>query len=158
MRTLIVAAGLVAGLALAGCEQSKSEASATPPPPVHKSLARQAQFYAGQEQILSVSSANVAMERGKLVLKVDGQAPGAGYTDAVFVPRIYAAAPKDGIYEVDVVATKPAGAGASAAAPIVIEHAWSGYPEGRLKGVKFISKTNEMVAMLPAQAPAKAGS
>ena len=69
--------------------------------------------------------------------------------------RIYAAAPKDGIYEVDVVATKPAGAGASAAAPIVIEHAWSGYPEGRLKGVKFISKTNEMVAMLPAQAPAK---
>jgi hypothetical protein len=158
MRTLTIAAGLVACLALAGCEQSKSEASATPPPPVHKSLARQAQFYAGQEQILSLSSANVAMERGKLVLKIDGQAPGPNYKDAVFVPRIYAAAPKDGVYEVDVVATKPDGAVAAAATPIQIEHAWSGYPEGRLKGVKFISKSNEMVAMLPAAAPAKAGS
>jgi hypothetical protein len=46
----------------------------------------------------------------------------------------------------------------SSATPIVIEDAWSGYPEGRQKGVKFISKTNEMVAMLPAAAPAKAGS
>lgn len=157
MRTLIVAAGLAACLGLAACEQSKSEASTTPPPAAHKSLARQAQFYAGQEQILSLSSANVAMEHGKLVLKVDGQAPGPNYKDAVFVPRIYAAAPKDGVYEVDVVATKPAAA-AGAATPIEIEHAWSGYPEGRLKGVKFIAKTNEMVAMLPAAAPAKAGS
>lgn len=156
MRRLIVAAGLVACLGLSACEQSKSEASIAPPP-AKKSLARQAQFYAGQEQILSLSTANVAMERGKLVLKIDGQAPGPGYKDAVFVPRIYAAAPKDGVYEVDVVATKPDGAPA-ASTPIQIEHAWSGYPEGRLKGVKFIAKSNEMVAMLPAAAPAKAGS
>lgn len=157
MRKLIVAAGLVACLGLTACEQSKSEASATPPPPVHKSLARQAQFYAGQEQILSLSTANVAMDQGKLVLKVDGQAPGPGYKDAVFVPRIYAAAPKDGVYEVDVVVTEPAGAPATPT-PIQIEKAWPGYPAGRLKGVKFIAKGNEMVAMLPAAAAAKAGS
>lgn len=153
MRKLMMAAGVLACLALAACEQSKSEASVAPPP-VKKSLARQAQFYAGQEQITSVSTAAVDMERGKLVLKIHGQAPGPNYKDAVFVPRIYAAAPKDGVYEVDVVATRPDGATA-APTPIDIEHAWSGYPEGRLKGVKFISKTNEVVAMLPA---AKAGS
>ena len=154
MRSLTIAAGLLACLALSACEQSKSEAS-TAPPPVKKSLARQAQFYQGQEQITSVADAALAMEQGKLVLKIHGQAPGPGYKDAVFVPRIYAAAPKDGIYEVDVVATKPDGAAPAAATPIEIEHAWSGYPEGRLKGVKFIAKSNEVVAMLPA---AKAGS
>src|SRR4051812_14276182 len=105
MRRLTIAAGLVACMALSACEQSKSEASVAPPP-VKKSLARQAQFYAGQEQITSVQAATLAMEQGKLVLKINGQAPGAGYKDAVFVPRIYAAAPKDGVYEVDVVATK----------------------------------------------------
>jgi hypothetical protein len=153
MRTLTILAGLSACLMLSACEGSKSEASAPPPKP--KSLARQAVFYAGQEQILSVDHATLAMEQGKLVLKVDGKAPGAGYKDAVFVPRIYPAAPKDGIYEVDVVATRPDVPAAAAVTPITVERAWPGYPEGRLKGVKFITKTNDAVAMLP---PAKAGS
>ena len=157
MRTLTIAAGLVACMALAACEQSSSQASTTETvaPPAKKSLARPRQLYAGQEQLLSVDKAAVELDQGALVLKVEAQAPGAGYTDAAFVPRIYAAAPKDGVYEVDVVATKPAAGGAPAATPIKVERAWGGYPEGRLKGVKFITKTNEVVAMLPA---AKAGS
>jgi hypothetical protein len=155
MRTLTLIVGLAACMALAACEGSKSEASTTAPPPKPRSLARQATFYAGQEQLLSVSQAALEMDQGKLVLKVDGQAPGPGYKDAVFVPRIYPAAPKDGIYEVDVVATRPDGAAPAAATPITVERAWPSYPEGRLKGVKFMTKTNEMVAMLP---PAKAGS
>lgn len=154
MRTLTIIAGLTACIVLSGCEGSKSEAAA-PPPLKTKSLARQAVFYAGQEQIVAIDHAGLAMEQGKLVLKVDGKAPGVGYKDAVFVPRINAAAPKDGVYEVDVVATRPDGQAAAGPTPITIEHAWGGYPEGRLKGVKFISKTNEVVAMLPA---AKAGS
>lgn len=157
MRTLTIIAGLAACVALSGCEQSSSQASTTEvaAPPVKKSLARPRQLYAGQEQLLSVDTAAVDIDQGALVLKVAGKAPGEGYTDAAFVPRIYAAAPKDGVYEVDVVATKPAAGGAAGPTSIEIERAWGGYPEGRLKGVKFITKTNEMVAMLPAP---KAGS
>ena len=107
MRTLTIIAGLAACVALSGCEQSSSQASTTEvaAPPVKKSLARPRQLYAGQEQLLSVDSAAVDIDQGALVLKVAGKAPGEGYTDAAFVPRIYAAAPKDGVYEVDVVAT-----------------------------------------------------
>ena len=157
MRTLTILAGLAACAALAGCEQSSSQASTTEvaAPAVKKSQARPRQLYAGQEQILSVDTALVEMDRGQLVLKVNGKAPAAGYTDAAFVPRIYAGAPKDGIYEVDVVATKPGAAGAAAPTAIEIEKSWDGYPEGRLKGVTFITKTNQVTAMLPA---AKAGS
>lgn len=152
MRMLTIAAGVVACMALSACEQSSSQASTTETvaPPVKKSLARPRQLYAGQEQLLSVETAAIEMDRGALVLKVEGKAPGAGYTDAAFVPRINAAAPKDGVYEVDVVATKPAAGGAATATPLKLERAWGGYPEGRLKGVKFITKTNEVVAMLPA--------
>jgi hypothetical protein len=153
---LTIFAGLAACAALAGCEQSSSQASTTEvAAPVKKSTARPRQLYAGQEQILSVESAALEMDRGSLVLKVAGKAPGAGYTDAAFVPRIYPAAPKDGIYEVDVVATKPATPKAAGAAPIEVEKAWEGFPKDRLKGVKFMTQTNEVTAMLPAE---KAGS
>lgn len=154
MRTLTICAGLAACLLLAGCEQSASQATTTEAaaPAPKKSLARPRQLYAGQEQILSLDSAALVMDRGHLVLKVSGKTPAAGYTDAVFVPRVYAAAPKDGIYEVDVVATRPAGEAAQAVTPIEIAKAWDGYPKERLKGVKFITRTNEMTAMMPAAA------
>jgi len=87
---------------------------------------------------------------GTLHLKADGKVPMAGYTDPGFKPRVYAAAPPDGIYEVDVVATKPAAPGAATPTPIHIEGSWPGYNQERLKGVKLISKTNEITAMLPA--------
>jgi hypothetical protein len=157
MRTIAIIAGLAACVALTGCEQSSSQASTTEvaAPAVKKSQARPRQLYEGQEQILSVDKAAVEMDQGKLVLTVEGKAPAAGYTDVAFVPRIYAGAPKDGVYEVDVVATRPAAAGAQTPTPLKIEKGWEGYPEGRLKGVTFITKTNQVTAMLPA---AKAGS
>ena len=157
MRTIAIIAGLAACVALSGCEQSSSQASTTEvaAAPVKKSTARPRQLYAGQEQILSVDTAALDIDQGQLVLKVVGQAPGAGYKDAQFVPRIYPAAPKDGIYEVDVVATKPDAAAPAAATPIEVERAWDGFPKERLKGVTFITKTNQVTAMLPA---AKAGS
>ena len=67
-----------------------------------------------------------------------------------FLPRIYAATPPDGVYEVDVVAQKPAAAGAAGPTPVEAKGAWDKYTDGRVKGVKFLSKTNEVVAMLPA--------
>lgn len=156
MRTLTLIAGLAACAALAGCEQSASQASTTEvaAAPVKKSIARPRQLYAGQEQILSIEAAALDIDQGQLVLKITGKAPGAGYTDAAFVPRIYPAAPKDGIYEVDVVATRPEAPGAQAVTPIEIERAWESFPKDRLKGVTFITKTNQVTAMLPPEKPA----
>jgi hypothetical protein len=148
MRILLLAALLAGGVALSGCEQSKSEAAAPAPPPKAKSLARSAQMYAGQEPIHSVSTGELELHEGKLILKVAGATASAGYSDAAFLPRIYAAQPKDGIYEVDVIATRPEGGSGQAVTPIEVERAWTGYPKERLKGVKFISRTNEVVVML----------
>jgi hypothetical protein len=149
MRSLIVAAGLLACLGLTACEQSKSEASETVAPAPKKSLARPAQMYAGQEQILQVSGASVTLDpSGGLEMKAAGTAAMPGYTHAGFLPRINAAPPADGVYEVDVVADRPA-TGAAAATPIDVKGAWSAFPKDRLKGVKFIAKNNSVVAMLP---------
>jgi hypothetical protein len=58
------------------------------------------------------------------------------------------ATPPDGIYEVDVVAQKPTAAGASGPQQVDVKSAWDRYKDGRVKGVKFISKTNEVVVMV----------
>jgi hypothetical protein len=151
MRSLIVAAGLFACLGLTACEQSKSDASETAAAPApKKSLARPAQMYAGQEQILQVATASVTLgPSGGLEMKAAGTAAMPGYTHAGFLPRINAAPPADGVYEVDVVADRPAAGGAAAGTPIEVKGAWSTFPKDRLKGVKFIAKNNSVVAMLP---------
>ncbi len=144
-RTTLVA-GLAACLALAACDKP-----AEPPPPPKKSLARQAQFYAGQEHLASLQSGTVEPAAGGgMVMKAHGMAASAGWTDAGFVPRIYAASPPDGVYEVDVVAQKPAAEGAAVMTTVEVKGEWSKYTDGRVKGVKMISKTNEITAMLPA--------
>ena len=155
MRNLILMAGALACLSLAGCGSPVSEAQATAPVP-KKSLARMAPLYAGQEQIQSITTASVTTDAGGgMDLKASGVAAGPGYTQVGFLPRIYAASPPDGIYEVDVVAQAPATPGAAAATPVQAQGAWDKYKDGRVKGVKFISKTNEVVAMLPAGGAAR---
>ncbi len=150
MRSTMLAALALAAVALSACQQSESQATEATPPP-KKSLARQATFAEGQEQIQSIAAAQVKVDKsGVLVLNAEGQAPAPGYSKPTFVKRVYAAAPPDGIYEVDVVANKPASAGASGEASLEAKGEWPGFPKDRLKGVKFISKTNEVVAMLPA--------
>jgi hypothetical protein len=72
-----------------------------------------------------------------------------GFIQGWAPPPACAAPPKDGIYEVDVVAEGPAAPGAAASTPIKIEKGWSPYPSEHLKGVKFMAKTNSVVAMLP---------
>ena len=107
-------------------------------------------MYAGQEQISKVATAAISVGgAGVLSMTASGEAAAPGYKNASFLPRINAAPPKDGIYEVDVVADRPDGA-APAATPIEVKGAWSPYPADHLKGVKFIAKTNSVVAMLPA--------
>jgi hypothetical protein len=154
MRRLFLAAGVAAALGLSACQQSSSEANETAPPP-KKDLGRSRMMYQGQESIVKVDAASV--EPGKsgesLILKATGTAAGPGYTDAQFLPRIYPAPPPDGVYEVDVVATKPAGA-APAATPIEVKGEWSSYPKEHLKGVRFMAKTNSVEATVAPPAPA----
>ncbi|MBL8773101.1 MAG: hypothetical protein JNK30_17090 [Phenylobacterium sp.] len=150
MRKLILAAGLLAGLSLAACGEQKPAAEAAAPAEApKKSLARQAPMYAGQEQVLSVQSGTVTKDAGGgLNLEAKATTDGAGWTQVGFLPRVYAATPPDGIYEIDVVAQKPATPGAAGPTPVDVKSAWDRYKDGRVKGVKFISKTNEVVAMV----------
>ena len=140
-----IAVVLAAALGLAACDKPSEEVAPAP----KKSLARQAQFYAGQEQVASLDSGAVEKDAaGGLKLTAAGKVPMAGYTDAGFKPRVYAGPPTDGIYEVDVVAQKPAAAGKAGPTPVEVKSGWDRYKDGRVKGVKFISKTNEVVVMV----------
>ena len=150
MRRLVLAAGVVACLALGACSKSDDKAADAAADAPKKSLARQATFYQGQEQVQSVTAGTVEPGKdGGVLMKASGTVAGAGWTNPGFLPRIYAATPPDGVYEVDVVADKPAAPGAAASTPIEAKGDWNKYTDGRVKGIKFISKTNEVVAMLP---------
>ena len=152
MRRMIVVAGALACLGLSGCGDTVSQAEATPPP--KKSLARMAPLYAGQEQVQAVQSGSVTPDSGGgLNLEAKVVTDGAGWTQVGFLPRVYAATPPDGVYEIDVVAQKPTAPGAAGPTPVEVKSAWDRYKDGRVKGVKFISKTNEVTVML---APAAA--
>ena len=158
MRKLVYLAGALACLSLTACGNSVSQAEAdTAAEAPKKSLARKAPMYQGQDNIQAINTATVEPgPDGAVVLKASGTTAGAGYTQVGFLPRVYAATPPDGIYEVDVVAQAPATPGAAAATPVDAKVTWDKYKDGRVKGVKFISKTNEVVAMLPAAGAAPA--
>lgn len=150
MRTILIVAGLSAALGLAACEQSKKEPTETAAAP-KKSLSRPAPLYAGEAVILSVDAASVAPGNtdGSLALKASGKTETAGYYNLSFSPRINAAPPPDGIYDVDIVGYAPQGPAAQAATPVEAKGEWPNYPKTHLKGVRFNTKTNAVVAMLP---------
>ena len=149
MRSVILAAGLLAAaLGLSACNSKTDDAPAAPPPP--KDTARSQQMYQGQEMIQKVDSGTISVGKaGTLDMEAKGTVGMAGYAKATFLNRINAYPPKDGVYDVDVVADKPA-AGAAVETPIEVKGAWSPYPADHLKGVRFMSKTNSVVVMLPA--------
>jgi hypothetical protein len=150
MRSVILAAGLfAAALGLSACDSKTDDAPAAPPPPP-KDMARSQTMYQGQEMIQKVDTAAIKVGKaGTLEMDAKGSVGMPGYTKATLLNRINGYPPKDGIYDVDVVADKPA-SGAAAATPIEVKGAWSPYPADHLKGVRFMSKTNAVVAMLPA--------
>jgi hypothetical protein len=81
-------------------------------------------------------------------MTAQASAPGAGYTNLGFLRRIYAGPPKDGVYELHIVGDKPA-AGAQVVTPVEVKGAWADYPKDHLKGVRLMTKTGSVVAMLP---------
>lgn len=151
MRMHLTAAVLAACFGLSACQQSHSDAQVAAPA-AKKDLGRSQVMYQGQEPIVKVDTAVV--EPGKtpdsLILKATGDTSGPGYTDATFLPRIYPGPPPDGIYEVDVVATKPAGAMVAQQTPIEVKGDWSHYPAAHLKAVRFMAKDNQVIAPVPA--------
>ncbi|MFZ5719624.1 MAG: hypothetical protein ACOY5Y_09190 [Pseudomonadota bacterium] len=156
MRKLILAAGLMACLSITACSEQAPEPTAEAEAP-RKSTGRPAQMYQGQGHVESIQSATVARsESGGVLLNANATVAGEGYTNPSFLPYIYPATPPDGIYEVDVVADAPATPGAAAPTAVEVKGAWDKYTDGRVKGIRFISKTNEVVAMLPAAGEAPA--
>ncbi len=157
MRKFVLAAGLLACLSLTACNEKPAEPAPAAEAP-KKSLARQVQFYQGQDNVQSIQSASVKpVAGGGYDLEAMVTTESAGWTKVGFLPRVYAATPPDGIYEVDVVADKSAIPGAAGPASVEVKSGWDRYKDGRVKGVKFISKTNEVVAMVPAGGGAPAG-
>ncbi|MGZ6038807.1 MAG: hypothetical protein ACXWKR_09055 [Phenylobacterium sp.] len=150
MRSVILAAGFfAAALGLSACDSSKTETAAAPAAP--KYVGRSQQMYQGQEMVTKVDTAAIKVGKdGALDMQATGSVPSAGYKNAGFLKRIYAGPPADGIYEMDVVADAPNPPGAAAPTPIEVKGPWEKYPADRVKGVRFISKTNSVVAMLPA--------
>lgn len=148
----LMAVGLAACLALTACDKQVSSADAAAPVK-KKSMARQAQMYAGQEQVQSVQSGTIEPSPGGgVILHAQASVSSAGWTQAGFLPRIYPATPPGGVYEVDVVAQSPSTPGAQVVTPIEVKGEWNKYADGRVKGVTFISKTNEVTVMLPQKA------
>jgi hypothetical protein len=151
MRSIVLVAALLGCLSLTACNDKPAAPTAEAAAP-KKSQARPAPLYAGQEQVQSIQSGTVTSDAGGgLNLAAKVTTDGAGWTQVGFLPRIYAGSPPDGIYEIDVVAQKPATPGASGATTVEAKAAWDKYKDGRVKGVKFLSKTNEVVAMLGAK-------
>ena len=150
LRLMTPMAAVAACLLLAGCGDSGVPEKTMQNDGPKKSLARQVQFYQGQDHVQAIQSATVIKHAdGGLDLQAKAITDGAGWTKVGFLPRVYAATPPDGIYEVDVVADKPATPGAAGPTAVEVKSGWDRYKDGRVKGVKFISKTNEVVAMVP---------
>lgn len=148
MRSVILAAGFLVAVGLTACDSSKTETAAAPTAP--KYAGRSQTMYQGQELISKVDSGEIKPAKdGTLDMVVKGSTPMAGYKNPGFLKRILYAVPKDGIYEMDVVADKPA-TGAAAVTPIEVKGAWDHYPKESVKGVRFIAKDNSIVVMLPA--------
>ena len=151
MRTAILAAGLCcAVVGLCACDKASDQTAATAPA-APKYVGRSQTMYQGQELISKVDSATLAVgKNGTIEMTASGSVPAAGYKNPGFLKRILYATPKDGIYEMDVVADRPAAPGAAAATPIEVKGPWE-HPNDGVKGVRFIAKDNSVVAMLPAK-------
>lgn len=149
MRLGILAAGFIAAVGLSACEQSKTQTAEAPAAPKYEG--RSQVMYQGQELISKVDSATVAVGKdGAIEMTAHGSVPMAGYKNPGFLKRILYEMPKDGIYEMDVVADRPATPGAAVVTPIDVKGPWE-HPNAGVKGVRFIAKDNSVVAMLPAK-------
>jgi hypothetical protein len=146
----VLAVGVCLAAGISACSQSKDQTAATAPA-APKYEGRSQVMYQGQELISKVDSGSITVGKdGAIEMTANGSVPMAGYKNPGFLKRIFYAVPKDGIYEMDVVADRPATPGAAVVTPIEVKGAWD-HPNEGVKGVRFIAKDNSVVAMLPAK-------
>lgn len=82
-----------------------------------------------------------------LRITATGLVPTSGYSDPELAAWIYVRPPKDGIYSFDLIARAPNGPALQVLLPITAVHHWQPFPKD-LKGVRVVSASNEIVAML----------
>jgi hypothetical protein len=102
--------------------------------------------------ILSLDSAKVTLVREKprlLLLEATGKVPTGGWTNGRLQRVIPLFPPKDGIYDVKVMAAKPDDPASSDVAPVAVKALeWRLYPLD-VKAVRFQAEKNCIVAVLP---------
>src|SRR5262249_18174594 len=97
-------------------------------------------------QIVQVELVRIStMLPGALTVAV-GQFPGSGWGKADLLPRVYLVPPADGIYDFDLVATKPLRADRALSVRTAVS-VWPEVPQ-TLKGVRVHAKGSAMTAML----------
>lgn len=105
------------------------------------------------KKVSSVSSVSVTILKTAprwLEIKASGTVPTGGWTSGSLSLIPTTVPPADGIYAFDFIATPPSGTVTQVVTPISVDppHVWKGYPAG-LKGVKVVSASNCMIALLP---------
>lgn len=102
-----------------------------------------------QAKIHKVSAIEICVLKSKppqLAVFATGQVPTAGWRRSVLIPYTYIGPPKDGIYDFDFVAERPAGPVPAVVSPIAITDIVP-LVDG-LRGVRLHSSTSAMVAMI----------
>lgn len=137
MRTLAALTVLV----LAGCQ--------TPAPGAPTATAEPA----AERPLANVTSVELtiapAQPRGssKLIIRVAGVAPSAGWSNIRLRPVNYIQAPPDGVYDFTLVGAPPEGMAAQVLTPVTAEYDWGGFPIG-LRGVRVHGRDSSVTRLL----------
>src|SRR5689334_4749969 len=80
-------------------------------------------------------------DKKTLTIVATGQVPTGGWKDAKLTPHKTTEAPKDGIYEFDLTATRPTGIVTQVVSKVKAEYKWEN-PPANIKGVKVHGEGN----------------
>jgi hypothetical protein len=106
---------------------------------------------AGQEPVMRVVSGSIIYTRrpGWVLICARGRVGTTGWRNAMLTPRVYVAAPANGIWEVDFTARPPRGIVAQVVTPIAARRSWAA--PRRLRGVRIVARTNSIVVRAPSR-------
>ena len=106
---------------------------------------------AGQEPVMRVVSGSIIYTRrpGWVMICARGRVGTRGWTNAMLTPRVYVAAPANGIWEVDFTARRPSGIVPQVVTPIAARRGWAAPPN--LRGIRIVARTNSIVVRAPSR-------
>lgn len=108
---------------------------------------------AKDKDVMSVDSAKLTvLKGGSAWVQIDatGKVRTGGWTHGRLSPMFINGAPKDGLYAFSFLAIPPTGTVTEQITSISVDppHVWKGYPTA-LKGVKIVSASNCIIALMP---------